>query len=191
VRRDLVLTVCLVLVTLVACATTMLSGCSAPPAQQQTQIVVPTQTASTTDTSGATGEPTSTVAEDSTTPVTSTATTTPAEKPKAKKPATETMTKPQAAAAMMKAVNATIDQESDPRANVTSVDVRVLEKASNGTWWAGGYLANDLDGGIVFAKKAAGGAWVIVDMGTGIDGSEMEGKAPAAIAAKFAAEFTP
>jgi hypothetical protein len=41
----------------------------------------------------------------------------------------------------------------------------------------------------VFAKKPAGKSWVIIDFGTGIDGSEMAGKAPADIAAKFKAAF--
>ena len=189
-RRAPMLTASLLLAMLLVCATAVLSGCSAPPAQQQTQIVVPTQTASTGDTSAAATGVTSPAVE-GTPPVTTTTTTTPAEKPQPKKPGTETITKAQAAAAIMKAVNATIDRESDPRAKVTGVDVRLLEKASNGMWWAGAYLANDLDGGIVFAKKPAGGAWAIVDMGTGIDGSEMAGKAPGAIAAKFAAAFTP
>ena len=79
--------------------------------------------------------------------------------------------------------------QDNPDAKVTSVDVKVFEKAANGTVWVGASVENNLDGGIVFAKKPAGGAWTIIDFGTGIDGSEMEGKAPADIAAKFKAAF--
>ena len=77
----------------------------------------------------------------------------------------------------------------NPDAKVTRVDIKVFEKADNGTWWLGATVENNLDGGIVFAKKPAGRNWVILDFGTGIDGSEMKGKAPADIAAKFVAAF--
>ena len=166
----------------------VLAGCTSPA--DRAAVVTPTATVSVTanpTTSGTVSPGTPTSDEATKPPSTSTATTA---KPEPKPPAA-TITKAEAAAALKKAVNATIDAESDPRAKVTSVDVRVLAKDANGTWWAGGYLANDLDGGIVFAKMKAGGSWVVVDLGTGIDGSEMVGKAPASIAAQFQAEFTP
>jgi hypothetical protein len=78
---------------------------------------------------------------------------------------------------------------TNPDAKVKSVDIKVFEKDYDSTVWVGAVIENDLDGGIVFAKKPAGKSWVIIDFGTGIDGSEMEGKAPSSIAAKFKAAF--
>jgi hypothetical protein len=96
------------------------------------------------------------------------------------------VTRASAASAIKSKLNA---GQGNPDAKVTSVDIKVFEKADNGTWWMGAFVENNLDGGIVFARKPKGANWVIVDFGTGIDGSEMQGKAPAAIAAKFSAAF--
>jgi hypothetical protein len=100
----------------------------------------------------------------------------------AEKPVTEA-----SAAAYIKSTLSAGTTNAD--AKVKSVDIKVFEKDYQSTVWVGAIVENNLDGGIVFAKKPAGKKWVIIDFGTGIDGSEMEGKAPSAIAAKFKAAF--
>jgi hypothetical protein len=167
-----------------------LSACA--PQSPQAQVVTPTETASTVATHTEPAETTAAPgsAEEATTPPSTTTKPPTTTKPKPK-PSSGTLTKAEAALAIKTAVNATLDKGSDPRAKFTSVDIKVLEKDANGTYWAGADLTNDLDGGIVFAKKKAGGSWTIIDYGTGIDGTEMKGKTSAAIAAKFATAFMP
>ncbi len=112
-----------------------------------------------------------------------------APKPKPAPAPQETVTRQSASAAILKAVNSSGSMGSNPDARFTAIHIKVFEQSSSGTLWVGATMDNNLDGGIVFAKKTPGHSWVIVDTGTGIDGSELAGKAPAAIAAKFEAAF--
>lgn len=112
----------------------------------------------------------------------------PAPKPKAEVPP-EKVTRASADAAIMDAVNSSASMGSNPDAKFTAIRIKVFEQSSSGTWYVGAEMDNNLDGGIVFAKKSPGKPWAIIDTGTGIDGSEMAGKAPASIAAKFKAAF--
>lgn len=100
----------------------------------------------------------------------------------------ETVTKSQAAAAIKRAVNATVDYAD---ARVRSVNVKVLEQTSSGTWWAGAYLVNNLDGGFVFAKKTPRNSWIIVTgPATSLTYSDIDAlHLPAVVTAKFKAEF--
>ena len=167
-----------------------LTACA--PAAQETPVATPTVTSTPVATATAETTTSTTPAQEATTQASTTTQPSTTTKPKPQsKPTAGTITKAQAALAIKKAVNATLDKDSDARATVTAVDVKVLEKDADGTYWAGAYLTNDLDGGIVFLRKKAGDQWDIIDLGTGIDGSEMKGQAPSAIAAKFVAEFTP
>jgi hypothetical protein len=172
----------------------LLAGCSQAPQQAVTTppastVATPPAAGSAAPASSAVSTPIVPVSSSSTTPASGA---NPPAKPKRPtKPRAATITKTQAAASLKKTVNSTLTSGSDPRAKVSSVDVKVLAKGSDGTWWAGGELTNGLDGGVVFAKKSPGGSWAIIDLGTGIDGSEMYGKAPSSIAAQFAAQFTP
>ncbi len=113
----------------------------------------------------------------------------PAPKPKPVTPPEEKVTRESAAAAIMDKVNSSASMGSNADAKFTAIHIKVFEQSSGGTWYVGATMDNNLDGGIVFAKKAPGKSWVIIDSGTGIDGSEMAGQAPASIAAKFKAAF--
>ncbi len=80
---------------------------------------------------------------------------------------------------------------SDPSAVVHTVRVTLLIRDIDGSWWAGGFVDEKTSGGMVFAHKLPGDNWRIIDFGTGIDGTDLRGKAPVNVTRAFVKAFKP
>lgn len=64
---------------------------------------------------------------------------------------------------------------------VDKLTVKVLIRDTDGTLWAGVVVENNIDGGVGYARRRLGKKWEVVDFGTGLEASELAGKASPAI----------